>query len=269
MAILVLAAAACPSRALGDEGATPRAEPDREAEANAIAEEAKRRFREGDFVIALALFEKAHALDHRPDRIYNMARCCEKLGRLREAAQWLQRYIDTTADVAGRAEAQARLAEIAKLEQEAQQKSKVVALPAPATPASAVTGVALRDEGGTKLAWSQWAMLGGGALLAVGGASLWGAAALSDDDLSDQLTTRNPQGQVTGTTEAEAYRLQQRNTDLRRVGIAVGLVGLAAAAVGATWAVLTPPQATPRIGLAPVSTVAGGIAPAVEAQWQF
>lgn len=94
---------------------TPKA-----AEADAIAEEAKRRFRQGDYVIAAQLFVRANQLDPRPDRLYNIARCEEKLKHYEAAAKLLQEYIDRTQDVAGREEARIRLAELQRLAAEEQ-----------------------------------------------------------------------------------------------------------------------------------------------------
>ena len=60
--------------------------------ANAITQEAKRRFRGGEFAIARELFAQAAELGPRPDRTYNIARCDEALGNLESAITGYDAY---------------------------------------------------------------------------------------------------------------------------------------------------------------------------------
>lgn len=224
-------------------------------QADAVAEEGKRRYREGEYAIALGLFQRAFELDGRADRIYNMARCCEKLGRFEEAARLLQQYIDKTEDVAGREEAGVRRREMERLAAEAraeqarqaEQRAAAVALPAPATPAQLPPPAPVARPNAPSTA-VPWGLVASGAVLTAVGGGLWLAAALSDDQLVDALAEQNQAGYVTGITESDAWSTAQRNGGLRTAGVVVGGVGVTAAAAGAVWLLWSRPPAAPSEG---------------------
>jgi tetratricopeptide (TPR) repeat protein len=250
------------------------------AEADAIAEEAKRRFRQGDFAIAARLFVRAQELDPRPDRVYNIARCEEKLKHYEEAARLMQQYIDSTQDVAGREEARIRLAEIqrqaaeeqaaarqvehkAALEKAAADKqaadraavekaqadqaaadraNRPVDMPRAATPV--VIGPPAPPAGHVPTA--TWATLGVGGGVAVTGLALYLAGVAADSSLQGRVDTQRG-GYVTGTTQASASSDQTGNAHLRTAGAVVGLAGVAILGFG-TWLWWQDGQATVSVG---------------------
>lgn len=50
-------------------------------------------YEEGQYVAAIEEFEKAYALDPKPAFLYNVAQCSEKLGKLRQAVVYLDRFL--------------------------------------------------------------------------------------------------------------------------------------------------------------------------------
>ena len=50
-------------------------------------------YEEGQYVAAIEEFEKAYALDPKPAFLYNVAQCSEKLGKLRQAVTYLERFL--------------------------------------------------------------------------------------------------------------------------------------------------------------------------------
>lgn len=109
LATLVLLSALTPTVALA-------AKPGKVAEppADAVAREATRRFKEGDFAIAGDLFLRAWELAHRPTFLFNCARAYEKAGDKKAAIQRFREYLHVSDDVAGREEAQLRAARLEK-----------------------------------------------------------------------------------------------------------------------------------------------------------
>jgi hypothetical protein len=91
--------------------APARAEDDR-ARAAALAESAVVLGRSGDYAEALALFEKAYALDPAPILLYNIGRVAEKAGDLKRSASALRAFLELEADPSSRDKAQQALEEV-------------------------------------------------------------------------------------------------------------------------------------------------------------
>lgn len=54
-------------------------------EAKRLFSEGLTRFEQGDYAVALTLFEQAHARVAKPELMFNVARCLERLGRIEDA----------------------------------------------------------------------------------------------------------------------------------------------------------------------------------------
>ncbi len=78
-------------------------------DAKAVAELAKRRFREGQYDVAARLFVRAYEMSKRPVLLFNAGRAREMQGDGREAVRIYKQYIEVETDVAGREEARARI----------------------------------------------------------------------------------------------------------------------------------------------------------------
>lgn len=251
-------------------------------QADAIAEEAKRRFREGEFAIALGLFEKAFDLDHRADRMYNMARCHEKLGDLAKAVDFFERYAAATDDVAGAAEAKVRVGELrrqmaakaaedakrqaeaearARAEEaqkaaaaaEAKRQADAAALAAAPTPTE--RPVQARQEGTVLGNWGagHWLAAGGAGVLTAG-VAVWAVGAAADSALNRKLGQVDGKGHVAGITETDATAGAASNGRWRTAGVALAAVGTVAAAVGG-WLWFDSAPIAPVVGPAHVGAV--------------
>ncbi len=226
------------------------------AKANAgdeLAREATRRFKEGEHDLAAQLFMKAYALDKRPDRVFNAARAYEKADKPQEAVALFRLYRQITDDEAGRQEAQLR---IEALEAQARAKAAAATTPPatpvgepvqapvapPAEPSPSVAAPPVPTVGLTQPAkppapsrLPAALALGGGGLLALASAGLYGWVRQDEAELERALQQRDSAGRVTGISQADAEDLRARHGSLRTWS-AVG-AGAAAAAllVGAWW----------------------------------
>ena len=84
-----------------------------------VREEARREFADGqaadkrkDWAQAIEHYLRANDLVTHPFAMFNIATDYERLGRLREAATWYERYVEATPDEADKAKVQKLLAEL-------------------------------------------------------------------------------------------------------------------------------------------------------------
>lgn len=82
-------ALACPSARA--DGST---DDDADAQAKALFFEADRHYAAGRYDKAAKLFEEVYRLSQRPEILFNLGNCYERLGQYRRAAQHLRRYVD-------------------------------------------------------------------------------------------------------------------------------------------------------------------------------
>lgn len=143
-----------------DEDGAPRpgsVSPDLEArsefEAGAIV------FAEGGFAEALAHFERSYELSGRPELLYNIAICHDRLRHDRLAVQNYDAFLEALPETERRAEVEARLP--ALREAIAREDAERAAL------AAAASG------GGEDIAASPWLWLGIGAAVLAGSGSAW------------------------------------------------------------------------------------------------
>lgn len=101
-----------------------------ETEAETLAQQAKVRFKAGDFEGAAKLFMQAYAKSHAPALVFNAARAHEEAGKKGDAAALFRLYISLANDTEGMLDARRRLA---KMEPMVIQPAKTVDLPQPVT----------------------------------------------------------------------------------------------------------------------------------------
>jgi tetratricopeptide (TPR) repeat protein len=215
-----------------------------------LAREATRRFKEGEHDLAAQLFMKAYALDKRPDRVFNAARAYEKADKPQEAVALFRLYRQITDDEAGRQEAQLRIEAL-----EAQARAKAAAAttpPAPAEPAEAPVappadpspstaapagppvGVSQRAKPPAPSRLPAALALGGGGLLALASAGLYGWVRQDEAELERALQQRDTAGRVSGISQADAEDARLRQGSLRTWS-AVGAGAAAAALLVGVW----------------------------------
>lgn len=196
-----------------------------EAEAQKHFQRARALYRAGSYREALSELEAAHALDpDAKDLVQNLSMVHERAGQIDEALAWMKTYatMDLDADEKEKAEATIRRLEGAKQELAAQAPSATEAREPPPSPAEPAPTPRGRIDAATISA----AAIG---VVGLGAGAFFGIRALD----------RRPDpggGFVTGRDGTYAD-LVQRTDDAHRdaviadVGFAVGIVGLATAAV--------------------------------------
>jgi tetratricopeptide (TPR) repeat protein len=92
-------------------GATTRAraQTDLDVQARAHFSAAQAYFDTGDYEGAIREFTQAHQLSQRPELLYNLYLCHERLGHLAEAIDHLARYLESVTNAPNRAVLEARL----------------------------------------------------------------------------------------------------------------------------------------------------------------
>ncbi|MBI5611299.1 MAG: tetratricopeptide repeat-containing protein [Deltaproteobacteria bacterium] len=249
--LLTLAATLWTALALAPDLAAAQAVAPADApEADTLAREATRRFKEGDYEVAARLFERCYALDHRADRLFNAARAWEKAGRDREAVALFERYLAVSQDPVGREEARVRLAR-------ARERAAAVAEPPPvaAAPPTAATPtvspgideppkqsakqpvqpVATSAVAELPSRWPAGAVSAAGLILLAAGGYGWFDANAQDETLSGQLARRNTAGSIVGITEVAATAKDQEISQARTWSAVAGGVGIAAVGLGLWW----------------------------------
>jgi tetratricopeptide (TPR) repeat protein len=109
---LVAALVLGPATAAAQEGGAPEATATSSAAAGASAEDQARQFasegaeafRDGQYLQAVAAFQKAYDLIPRPTLAYNIARSHERLSQWEEAIEWYERYLKLAEDPRDKAE---------------------------------------------------------------------------------------------------------------------------------------------------------------------
>ena len=257
------------------------------AQAEELAQQATRRFKEGDFEVASALFMKAYALDKRPDRVFNAARALEQAGKAAQAIGLFTLYIEITDSVSGKAEAKVRLERLQreaaagpkpeskpepKPEPEPAPKPKPEPEPAPkpkpepepgpepqqvpgpgpkpepvATPKPSV----ILPANAPKTDYVPWIVTGAGGALAVAGLAVWLGGQSQADAVSTDLAKKDAAGSVTGISQRKAAAAIDSADTTMTAGTVLGGVGLTVAAAGALWA-LWPGQSATTVHVVPM-----------------
>jgi hypothetical protein len=215
---------------------------DRDAEARALFDASVLAYENGRFADALTSLERAHALSGRPQLLYNIATCHDRLGRRAEALETYRQYLAAVADAPNRNFVEARMAVLeAELRERAPESAGAAEDTPPDpmpeetdarpsdpdhTPSATATGTR-RDDGlliGSSVAFGV-GLVAGAALTATGILSLERHSALS---------ARCPGGVCSVEDQSSIH-------DLRSLTITTDVmlgVSLAAAATGVTLLVL-------------------------------
>jgi tetratricopeptide (TPR) repeat protein len=220
----------------GGEGQAPEVLSDGEAQAHFAA--GRNHFERGHYEEALVEFEAAYELSGRPALLYNLYLTYERLGRLEEAANHLERYLDHAGEQ--RALLEARLESIReRLEAQRQRAGEAAAdgdgedgsvAPASATDGGGVPGTAIASF-----------VVGGAGLVAFGlFATL---STMEDADLAETC------GADAGSycTDDDVSTLGTYNL-LADIGLGVAAVG---AAVGLVFLLTADGDDPERVALAP------------------
>ncbi len=196
--------------------------------------------RDKQYMVAAELFAAlAKGPPERPQYLFRQAKAVYLGGDVVAADGLFELYLQRApADATDRAEAQGLRKQIAATRGTAKPAPAATALPVVAAPAPA------------KSKATAWALVAGGAAVAVAG-GLWWQSALSD---SQGLQKRLDDAKIPGTSTyaLSAANVEAENdTNIRNglLGAAGTAVGLAAAGVGLWWA-LRPERAEPSVAIA-------------------
>ncbi len=263
-----------------------------------VADQAAEKFKEGKFLEAGELFERAFALNPKMlVRLRNAGRAFEEAGRLEYARVIFQRYLDQAPDSEEKQEVQARMVKISaklkgnieekqaqtpKVEQQVRNDPKNATTPESGRPAEAAAPVAgepseknaatspktqpaesalVASSANSHL--SEWLGAGAGAGVAVTGAvwlaKTFAAAAAVDKDFQAGNYAYGPEG------DAKHAAAQSTLSTNKIVG--ASMLGVGAVATGVfVYLALRSPEKAARLEVAP--TIAPGSA-ALSLAWQF
>jgi tetratricopeptide (TPR) repeat protein len=177
-----------------------------DAEARANFEAGRIAFSAARFADALPYFERAYELSRRPELLYNVGMCHDRLGHDAEALEALEAYLAELPEAENRAEVEQRIATA---------RARVARAALPSAPRAAGDG---SDPTG-------WILVGTGAALAVGGAIVLGVGR------SDVGAVEASMGTLSWTAASEAVGRGDALTVAGSVGLGLG-VGLAALGLG-------------------------------------
>ncbi len=226
-----------------DEGASQAAEVARLNEAGADFY-ARREYRK-----AIEKFIQAYAIDADPNLLFNIARCYELLGEAEAAMEKYQLFLDSPgADARGRK--RARDAMNALRESRAQANREPAPPPVPEAKQGQADGSAVVavDDGGSDESWVAWAFLGGGAVLAGAGATLYLLGASDHGQITD-AEGFGEEGAVVQMTRREAEDLVDSGDRKKLMGVVGMGVGGALLTTYVIWA-LSDSSSPPRRGSA-------------------
>lgn len=221
-----------------------------------LSDEAAALFKDGKFLQAAELFERAFALS--PDklvRLRNAGRAYEEAGRLEYARLLFDRYLQQAPPGPERQEVVER---VAKLDQriaaaKADAARAEAARSAPVGPSAEPTPAALAEAAQPPARTLAWTAVAAGAAVAAGGVG-WVAYVVQKHDLVEAAAGRGeydyPQG---GLAKLKSDR-QAVSVNRALAWSTVG-VGAAAALLGSLWAMW--PDAPPRVAVIPWSSGGG------------
>ena len=180
-----------------------------DAEARANFDAGRVAFSDARYDDALGYFERSHALSHRPELLYNIGLCHDRLGHDAEALAAFEGYLAGVPAAENRAEVEQRIATA----RERVRRAEAVAAGGSPTPAPAAPGM---DPTG-------WILLG------VGVAVLGGGAAMVGVGRSDVAAVESSMGTLSWT---QANEVVSRGDALTIAGAVSLGVGAALAATG-------------------------------------
>lgn len=221
----VAAALAITSPAVAQEGADERA--------RLHFESGRSYFDEGAYERALQEFERAYQLSPRTAMLFNLGTTYERLGRLTDAADAFERYLNETPDFPNRDTLTRRIENLRRraAQQRAQESSggtETTQTTQTTTTSSSTTTNAPPSSGG---GGGDGLVIGGVAALSLAGVGLVMTGVFGGLTLGEQSTVEDGCGANTSCTEDEI-------SDLRTFATVTDVSWIVAAAAGATGVVL-------------------------------
>jgi tetratricopeptide (TPR) repeat protein len=154
---MALPLAAAHAQDVTDEAEAEDAQASRDEEARARFEAGRLAYASSRYADALSEFEHAYELSGRPELLYNMGQCFDRLRRDADAIETFERYLRELPAASNRIEVETRL----EVLRAAARERAVVTL----SPELLTTEAPPPAAGGVETEWWFWAALGGGALV--------------------------------------------------------------------------------------------------------
>ena len=166
--------------------ATEKPSSSADKEARKLFFQGDRLYEEGKYEEAVAAFEKAYELSHRPELLFNLANAYERLGQYEEALRSLRDF-EPSAPEADRPKIAERIKTLeARAEERRQRESEKAAAPATA----AATAPSPPAEPESKPPILAYALMGGG-VVALGVGTVFGVMALGTKSDAENQCARN------------------------------------------------------------------------------
>ena len=189
-------------------------------------------YEQANYKAAMEEFNKAYKLEKAPELLYNLGRCHEGLGQLKQAISRYEEFLGKKPDAPNRATLELRVKNLQERLEAARVKPK--SKPKPAAP--------VKSTGGSAMKYAGWAAVGVGAAALVTGAVLGAMASKKTGEYEDAWDSKMKYSEAKGILEAaEGYEL----------GMFISLgVGGAVAVAGAVLLILdSRAEAPPRVAL--------------------
>jgi tetratricopeptide (TPR) repeat protein len=138
-------------------------------QAKAKYEEAKGHYGEGKYEEALAAFTEAYNLSNKPDLLYNLGVCSEKLGQIKKAIAYYELYLEENPQATDREAVTKRLEALkASQEESAPEPAAATVEPAPEPSSAPDDELVIEEEEQTQIFWPGAVIGLGGLVLATG-----------------------------------------------------------------------------------------------------
>jgi tetratricopeptide (TPR) repeat protein len=138
-------------------------------QAKAKYEEGKGHFEEGEYEQALAAFTEAYNLSNKPDLLFNLGVCSEKLGQSAKAIAYYELYLEENPEATDRDDVSKRLEALkASQEQPSEPAEPAEPEPAPAPPPPVDDELVIEEDEDQGVFWPGLVIGLGGLILATG-----------------------------------------------------------------------------------------------------
>jgi tetratricopeptide (TPR) repeat protein len=169
-------------------GAAEKPSSSADKEARKLFFQGDRLYEEGKYEEAVAAFEKAYELSHRPELLFNLANAYERLGQYEEALRSLRDF-EPSAPEADRAKIAERIKTLeARAEEQRKRESERSGTAAPTTAAATAPSAPAEPE--SKAPILAYTLMGGG-VVALGVGTVFGVMALGTKSDAENQCARN------------------------------------------------------------------------------